>query len=107
MNKINIVQIERVAVICTGHVTKEDAELIPVLVWNNYSERGEYWISSTAYGWLFRLNATGGRWKEILNDKGVSDASISNLDQLEREGYGWVHFQADAQIVEGLEHWSW
>ncbi|WP_073970362.1 DUF5983 family protein [Serratia ficaria] len=107
MNKLNIEQIERVAVICTGHVTRTDAELIPCIVWDNQRETGEYWISSTAYGWLFRLNAVCGEWQLILKEEGISDACIENLERLEQEGYDWVHFQADAQIIEGLPHWSW
>ncbi|WP_446668323.1 DUF5983 family protein [Klebsiella pneumoniae] len=44
---------------------------------------------------------------ERLKNFGVSDGCISNLRMLECEGYDWVHFQADAPIIEELKHWDW
>jgi hypothetical protein len=46
-------------------------------------------------------------WEERLKNFGVSDGCISNLRMLECEGYDWVHFQADAPIIEELKHWDW
>ncbi|ESL46686.1 hypothetical protein [Klebsiella pneumoniae] len=52
----------KVAVICTGHVSHQDSEIIPEFLWNNWKESGEFWISSTAHGWLFRLCALPDEW---------------------------------------------
>ena len=97
----------KVAVICTGHVSHKDSEIIPEFLWNNWKESGEFWISSTAHGWLFRLCALPYEWEERLKNFGVSDGCISNLRMLECEGYDWVHFQADAPIIEEPKHWDW
>lgn len=107
MNKLKIDERVCVAVVCTGHVTARDAELIPCLVWDNYRERGEFWISSTAYGWLFRICALPEEWENILEEKGISSEGIANMKRLEADGYDWLHFQSDAPIVEGLHHWDW
>lgn len=97
----------KVAVICTGHVSPKDSEIIPDFLWNNWNESGEFWVSSTAHGWLFRVCACPGEWEERLRCSGVSDDCISNIRILESEGYDWIHFQADAPIVDELHHWDW
>ncbi|HHD7476771.1 TPA: hypothetical protein ACOVJB_005708 [Klebsiella oxytoca] len=105
--QLNIDEKVCVAVICTGHVTEKDAERIPEILWNNERECGEFWISSTAYGWLFRLNVVWDDWREILKEHGISDSCIENLERLETAGYDWIHFQADAPVVDGLHHFNW
>ncbi|MEH8712529.1 hypothetical protein RAG83_24455, partial [Klebsiella quasipneumoniae subsp. similipneumoniae] len=76
------------------------------LIWR-YSYCLVFQGATSAHGWLFRLCALPDEWEERLKNFGVSDGCISNLRVLECEGYDWVHFQADAPIVEELQHWDW
>ena len=96
----------RVAVICTGHINEQDALIMPELCWNSLQERGRYWIQNTPTGWLLRLNNCID-WEEELIQSGISCFAIHNLTTLKKSGFDWIHFDAGAQVVKGLNYWEW
>lgn len=96
----------RVAVICTGHIDEKDALVMPELCWNSLEERGRYWIQNTPTGWILRINNCID-WEEELIQSGISYLAIHNLTTLKKAGFDWIHFDAGAQVVKGLNYWEW
>lgn len=96
----------RVAVICTGHINEQDALIMPELCWNSLEEQGRYWIQNTPMGWILRINNCID-WEEELIQSGISYFAIHNLATLKKAGFDWIHFDAGAQVVKGLNYWEW
>jgi single-stranded DNA-binding protein len=104
--EILVEESHRVAVICTGHISQDDALIMQVLSWNNMTERGRYWIQSTPNGWLLRIKNCC-EWEQELKEKGISYYAIHNLKSLINAGFDWIHFDSGAQRVDGLVSWEW
>lgn len=103
---LNIKDSPRVAVLSTGHVNHEDSEIMSDLCWNSETEDGKYWIQTAPCGWILRIcNCL--TWEQELIGSGISYYAMHNIRTLEKAGYGWIHFDASAQIVKGLELWDW
>lgn len=96
----------RVAVLSTGHVTEEDSEIMSGLCWNSETEEGKFWIQIAPGGWIIRM-CNCEIWEHELISSGISYYAMHNLRTLEKAGYGWLHFDASAQIIEGLNLWDW
>ena len=96
----------RVAVICTGHINNADALIMPELCWNSQKERGRHWIQCMTNGWLLRISDCC-EWEQELIQNGISYFAIHNLNTLNRAGYNWIYFDADAPMVKGLVYWIW
>ncbi|MDK1337667.1 MULTISPECIES: hypothetical protein [Cronobacter] len=49
----------------------------------------------------------GNDWKEELRDYGVTWQTIENIQKVLDAGYDAVHFDCDAELVDGLPAWDW
>lgn len=96
----------RVAVISTGHVMVDDAMIMPDLCWNSETEDGHYWIQTAPGGWIIRIGNCE-EWEQELINNGISYFALRNLKLLEKDGYSWIHFDASAQVIKGLNFWDW
>jgi len=96
----------RVAVISTGHVMVDDAMIMPDLCWNSETEDGHYWIQTAPGGWIIRIGNCE-EWEQELINNGISYYALHNLKMLEKAGYSWIHFDASAQVIKGLNFWDW
>jgi len=94
-------------VICTGHVTQNDAEIIPQIAWDWGSDSGLTWIINMPYGWIFRISAAPEDWADELLKAGISSGCISNFQRLKEAGYTWVQYDCGAPKNENLQHWDW
>lgn len=106
LSTLSIEESPRVAVLSTGHVMAEDAMIIPDLCWNSETEDGHYWIQTAPGGWIIRI-CNCEEWEQELINNGISYYALHNLRMLEKAGYGWIHCDANAQVIKGLNFWEW
>ena len=104
---LNITESYKVAVISTAHVTQADSEILPQISFDPITDRGHNWIHGTEYGWIVRAGMRGNDWKEELREYGISEETISNIQTIVDAGFDAVHFDCDAELVDGLPAWDW
>lgn len=71
------------------------------------TDRGLNWVHGTEYGMVVRAGMRGNDWKEELRDYGVTWQTIENIQKVLDAGYDAVHFDCDAELVDGLPAWDW
>ncbi len=94
------------AVISTAHIAKEDTELLTDASYNPRTDSGRSWIHVNEYGYIIRTsveNRGGNSFYETM----VSRPTIENIEKVINAGYECVHFDRDADIVDGLMAWEW
>ncbi|HHT4259153.1 TPA: hypothetical protein ACTYZB_004820 [Klebsiella variicola] len=104
---LNIRDTYKTAVISTAHVTQADSEIFPQICFDPITDRGHNWIHGTEYGWIVRAGLTAGNWKEALRSEGITWPTIENIEMVVKEGFGVVHFDRDADVVDDLRTWDW
>ncbi|MGK2894990.1 hypothetical protein [Klebsiella michiganensis] len=104
---LNITESYKVAVISTAHVTQADSEILPQISFDPISDRGLNWIHGTEYGWIVRAGMAGGGWKLKLRSEGVTWPTIENIEKVLNVGFDAVHFDRDADTIDGLQVWEW
>lgn len=98
----------KTAVISTAHVTALDSERFPMACFDPISDRGLNWVHGTEYGWIVRIaESSNGRWKSALRNHGITWATIENIEKVLAAGFDAVHFDRDAELVDGLQSWEW
>ncbi|EIV6184293.1 TPA: DUF5983 family protein [Raoultella planticola] len=95
------------AVISTAHIAKEDTELLTDASYNPRTDSGRSWIHVNEYGYIIRTSVENPGWKQLLRDDGISWPTIENIEKVLQAGYECVHFDRDAEIVDGLRAWDW
>ncbi|EFO2495757.1 hypothetical protein VZX93_004451 [Escherichia coli] len=65
------------------------------------------WVHGTQYGWIVRAGMRGNDWKEELREYCISQEAISNIQTILDDGFDVVHFDCDAELVDGLPAWEW
>ncbi|MEZ0585503.1 hypothetical protein ACA373_21420 [Erwinia sp. STN24] len=103
---LSIYESPRTATISTAHVSQEDQHIIADLCWSNDTERGEHWILSTKYGWIFCLDRRCS-WATDLANLGISTRTIFNLKRVADCGYQWINFEACGDQLDQLFMWDW
>ncbi|HBT52987.1 MAG TPA: hypothetical protein DEA84_05715 [Erwinia persicina] len=103
---LTISESPRTATISTAHVSAEDQPIIADLCWSNDTERGEHWILSTSYGWIFCLDRRCS-WITDLMRLGISTRAIFNLKRVADCGYQWINLEADGDLIDELFQWDW
>lgn len=105
---LNIRESYKIAVISTSHVTQADSEILPRICFDPITDRGHNWIHGTEYGWIVRagriLTET---WKGALREEGISWPAIENIEKVLNAGFEAVHFDCDADTIDGLQVWEW
>lgn len=104
---LNINDSYKTAVISTAHVTQADSELLPQISFDPITDRGLNWIHGTEYGWIVRPDINHGHWKESLRGEGLTWPTIENIEKVLNAGFSVVHFDRDADTVDGLQVWEW
>lgn len=104
---LNITESYKVAVISTAHVTQADSEILPQISFDPITDRGYNWIHGTEYGWIVRAGIAGGEWKARLRAEGITWPTIENIEKVIDAGFEVVHFDRDADTVDGLQTWEW
>lgn len=104
---LNIRETYKTAIISTAHVTPEDSERIPVACFDPLTDRGLNWVHGTEYGWIVRAGHRAEAWKEELKEYGISDETIENIEKVLDTGFQVVHFDRDADTIDGLQVWEW
>ncbi|EGK0163508.1 hypothetical protein IOJ68_001051 [Salmonella enterica] len=104
---LKITESYKTAVISTAHVTAADSERLPIACFDPLSDRGLNWVHGTKYGWIVRAGMRGNDWKEELREYGISEETISNIQTIVDAGFDAVHFDCDAELVDGLPGWDW
>jgi hypothetical protein len=69
--------------------------------------RGHNWIHGTKYDWIVRAGLHADSWKESLREEGINWSAIENIEKVIGVGFDAVHFDRDADTVEGLRRWKW
>ncbi|HDV9845506.1 hypothetical protein NLO87_18305 [Escherichia coli] len=103
---MNISEQYRVAVVSTGHVKKEDAELLDKVCNDDLSGQGLFWIEKNRYGWILRISASE-QWRVELTRAGISASALDNIAALNGAGFDWIWFDRDAEQVPELTVWEW
>lgn len=101
-----ISEMPRTAIISTAHVSQADQEIIAGLCWSNDTERGEHWIMSTKYGWVFCLDRCSS-WEKDLAKFGINEKVILNLKYVQSCGFEWVNFEVCGSVIDELFQWVW
>ena len=104
---LNITESYKVAVISTAHVTQADSEILPQISFDPITDRGYNWIHGTEYGWIIRAGLRAESWKESLREEGISWSTIENIEKVLSAGFEVVHFDRDADTIDGLKSWEW
>ncbi|HBS7142736.1 TPA: hypothetical protein MAO75_003956 [Klebsiella pneumoniae] len=104
---LNITESYKVAVISTAHVTQADSEILPQISFDPITDRGYNWIHGTEYGWIIRAGLHAKSWKESLREEGISWSTIENIEKVLNAGFEVVHFDRDADTIDGLNIWEW
>lgn len=94
-------------VVCsTKHLTREDNNRLGWLS-NTYVYNNNDWVHDTGYGYLIRLNAY--RYPLLaLKERNISK-SVRKLiyTLMKKEKINMIHFDCDADIIEGFEVFDW
>lgn len=94
----------KTAIISTAHVREEDMRLIEEKCRNvNYG----WWIHDTEGGAILRIDATQGSGLEDLKCEGLTEFGYSNLKAIWEAGYGYIHLDMDAPLIEELSYEEW
>ena len=104
---LNITESYKTAVISTAHVTQADSEILPKISFDPITDRGHNLIHGTDYGWIVRAGLHAGTWKESLREAGISWSAIENIEKVLGAGFEVVHFDCDADTIDGLQVWDW
>lgn len=94
----------KTAIVSTAHVQEGDMRLIEAKC---YDVTFGWWIHDTDGGAILRIDATQGSGLDDLKSDGLSDFGYSNLKTLYDAGYGYIHLDMDASVVEELPHEEW
>ncbi|MDM3520562.1 hypothetical protein OGW13_11525 [Citrobacter sp. Ca225] len=94
----------KTAIISTAHVREEDMRLIEEKCRNvNYG----WWIHDTDGGAILRIDATQGSGLDDLKSDGLTDFGYANLKAIYDAGYGYIHLDMDAPVIEELPYEEW
>ncbi|WP_404328063.1 hypothetical protein HBA17_28645 (plasmid) [Klebsiella pneumoniae] len=97
----------KTAVISTAHVTAEDSEQLPIACFDPITYRGLNWVHGTEYGWIVRAGMRDNSWADELRTFNISEAAIANIKMILDAGYDVVHFDRDAELVDGMPARDW
>lgn len=104
---LKITEAYKTAVISTAHVTAEDSEQLPIACFDPITVRGLNWVHGTEYGWIVRAGMLENSWADELRTFNISEAAIANIKMILDAGYDVVHFDRDAELVDGMPAWDW
>lgn len=104
---LKITEAYNTAVISTAHVTAEDSEQLPIACFDTITDRGLNWVHGTEYGWIVRAGMRDNSWADELRTFNISEAAIANIKMILDAGYDVVHFDRDADLVDGMPAWDW
>lgn len=65
------------------------------------------WVHGTEYGWIVRVGMRDNSWADELRTFNISEAAIANIKMILDAGYDVVHFDRDAELVDGMPAWDW
>ncbi|WP_242449168.1 hypothetical protein [Klebsiella pneumoniae] len=97
----------KTAVISTAHVIADDSEQWPIACFDPITDRGLNWVHGTEYGWIVRVGMRDNSWADELRTFNISEAAIANIKMILDAGYDVVHFDRDAELVDGMPAWDW
>lgn len=108
LNKQAEPEIFRCAVISNAHMTQVDSDILDSLSRHISGEDGGYnWIHPTTYGFLIRTSARTDSIEQ-LRRKGLSDDFSHVVTYLtEQCQVSMIHFDADAELLEGFSVHNW
>lgn len=104
---LNITESYKTAVISTAHVTRLIRKYCLKISFDPITDRGHNWIHGTEYGWIVRAGLRAESWKESLREEGISWSTIENIEKVLSAGFEVVHFDRDADTIDGLKSWEW
>ncbi|MFJ7174545.1 DUF5983 family protein [Citrobacter freundii] len=104
---LKITESYRTAVISTAHVTVSDSERLPCICFDPLTDHGLNWIHGTELGWIVRAGLRGHEWKDELRAYNISEETITNIQAVLDAGFDSIHFDRDAELVDGLTAWNW
>ncbi|ORM71471.1 hypothetical protein HA48_15505 [Pantoea wallisii] len=101
-------EICRCAVISNAHMTHNDSEILESLSPRLSGGDGAYhWIHPTRYGFLISLSASTDAIEEMRRE-GLSDNFCHVVTFLsEKRQVSMIHFDADADLLEGFNVHNW
>jgi hypothetical protein len=104
---LNIQETSRTAIISTAHVTQPDSVRLHQISFEPLTDRGLNWVHSTGFGWIIRAGEVRGDWKAKLSEFGISAPTIKNIEKVIKAGFDAVHFDRNADVIDGLQSWEW
>lgn len=104
---LKITESYKTAMISTAHLKCEDSDRLPGVCFDPLTGRGLNWVHGTRYGWIVRAGMRENDWKGELREYGISEEAIGNIQAVIDAGYEVLHFDRDAELVEGLPSWDW
>ncbi|HCK7354212.1 TPA: hypothetical protein N0X69_004372 [Klebsiella pneumoniae] len=104
---LKITEAYKTAVISTAHVTAEDSEQLAIACFDPITDRGLNLVHGTEYGWIVRAGMRDNSWADELRTFNISEAAIANIKMILDAGYDVVHFDRDAELVDGMPAWDW
>src|SRR3990172_42992 len=107
---IKFTEIQRFAVVGTGHVTEEDSQIL-TQAGNRSTWNGKVYpvVFDYEYGWFVHIPEPGdlednlGEYKKC----GLSPAFIRLIRECSEQGIHFLRLDQDGDTIEGLEHFDW
>lgn len=101
-------EICRCAIISNAHMTRQDSDILNSLSHHISGEESGYnWIHPTTSGFLIRVSARTDSAAQ-LSEEGLSDDFCRVITFLtEKCQVGMIHFDADAELLEGFNVHNW
>lgn len=101
-------EICRCAVISNAHMTHNDSEILESLSPRLSGEDGaNHWIHPTRYGFLLRLSASTDAIAELRREGLSNDLCHVVTFLSENRQVSMIHFDADADLLEGFNVHNW
>lgn len=101
-------EICRCAIISNAHMTRQDSDILDSLSHHLSGEEGGYnWIHPTTSGFLIRVSARTDAAAQ-LSEEGLSDDFCRVITFLtEKCQVAMIHFDANAELLEGFNVHNW
>jgi len=100
-------EIYRVLVLSTAHVTFEDNEKLTELALEDPADQ-DYSVLDTGYGWLVQvLQQFTSEQKQAYREMGMSPEFVKLLDFAAQNDIQWLHFDRDGNAYEEFPQFDW
>jgi hypothetical protein len=109
MRKIKFTEIQRFAVVTTGHITLEDSKILAMAAKRDQGTAVLPIVFDYPYGWFVHVPPAGGLEAEMERNKkcGLSEAYRRLIRECCEQGIHFLRLDQDGDTIDGLEYFDW